>query len=170
MSKFSPSFAAQLIEQHRIELSGYLIKNNHAPDVVADILQDAYIRLVNIKSDTDIKNPRAFLYKIVSNLAIDYYRRNIRTEARKEDSDALNNVPDATPSLERQLYSQEKLIFLQQVINELPPKCQQVFIMHKFKHYPYSKIKQELGISESTIVKHMVKAMRHCRERMQTFN
>ncbi len=39
--------------------------------------------------------------------------------------------------------------------------------MHKFKHYPYSVIMKELGITESTVLKHIVKAMEHCRRRMQ---
>jgi len=39
--------------------------------------------------------------------------------------------------------------------------------MHKFKHQPYSVIMDELGISESTVLKHIVKAMEHCRRRMR---
>jgi hypothetical protein len=38
---------------------------------------------------------------------------------------------------------------------------------HKFKHYPYSVIMKELGIAKSTVLNHIVKAMEHCRRRMQ---
>lgn len=167
MSKFSTISASKLIQQHHDELTGYLIQHNHCPDIAADILQDAYLRLVNVKSDKKINNPRAFLYKIVSNLAIDYHRKHNRQQQRHADEAELDPLPDPTPSLEQQVYSQEQIGFLKQAVAELPPKCRQVFIMHKFRHYPYSKIMQELNISESTVLKHMVKAMQHCRKRMQ---
>ena len=168
--KISATTAANLIQQHRDELISYLIQRNHSPELAADILQDAYIRLVNANPSSEIKNPRAFLYKIVSHLAIDYHRSLNRQQARQADESELNNVSDSSPTLEHQLYTQEQLACLKQAVSELPPKCRQVFIMHKFRHYPYSKISQELNISESTILKHMVKAMKHCRQRMTEFN
>ena len=166
MYKISAITASKLIQQHHDELTSYLVQRNHCPDVAADILQDAYIRLVSAKPGSEIKNPRAFLYKIVSNLAIDYHRSNNRRQIRHADESELVDLADQSPALEHQVYTQEQLVFLKQAISELPPKCRQVFIMHKFRYYSYSKIMQELNISESTVLKHMVKAMKHCRRRM----
>jgi len=170
MDELSTIAASKLIQQYHNELKIYLIQHNHSPDIAEDILQDAFIRLVKAKPDSEIKNPRAFLYKIVSNLAIDYHRSHKRRQNRHADESELVELTDQSPSLEHQLYTQEQLAFLKQAISELPPKCRQVFIMHKFRFYPYSKIMQELNISESTVLKHMVKAMQHCRKRMSELN
>lgn len=167
MYKFSQDFATDLIQQHREELLGFLLPRVNCPEIAADILQDAFFRLTQFESDSQISNPRAFLYKVVGNLAIDHLRKVSREQSRHADEEELHNHADTVPSLERQLYSQQQLAYLKQAIAELPPRCQQVFILHKFKHYPYSQIMTELGIAESTVLKHIVKALEHCRRRMQ---
>lgn len=167
MFKFSPHSAAQLIQNYRDELMSYLLQRNHCPDTAADILQDVYVRLYGTQSSQPIHNPRAFLYRVVSNLSVDYHRSSQRQQIRHADESELSAVPDRSPSLEHQLYTQEQITLLQQAVAELPPRCRQVFILHKFRHYPYSRIIEELGISESTVEKHIVKAMLYCRKRMR---
>lgn len=167
MFKFSPDFATDLIQQHRDELLGFLLHRVSCPDTAADILQDAFFRLTQFESDSHIHNPRAFLYKVVGNLAIDHLRKNQREQARHADEDELLDHADAAPGVERQLYSQQQLEHLKQAIGELPPRCREVFVLHKFKHYSYSQIMQELGIAENTVLKHIVKALEHCRRRMR---
>lgn len=167
MFKFSQDVATDLIQQHRDELLGFLLHRVSCPDTAADILQDAFFRLTQFESDSHIHNPRAFLYKVVSNLAIDHLRKHQREQARHSDEAELLDQADAAPSLERQLYSQQQLDHLKRAISELPPRCQEVFILHKFKHYTYSEIMRELGIAENTVLKHIVKALEHCRRRMR---
>ena len=173
MLRFSPDDATTLIESHRDELLGFLLNRVNCPDIVADILQDAFFRLTQFESETKIHNPRAFLYKVAGNLAIDHLRKTHREQTRhadeadEADEAELADHADTSPSLERQLYSQQQLAQLKLAVSELPPRCREVFILHKFKQYPYSQIMRELGISENTVLKHIVKAMEHCRRRMQ---
>ena len=167
MYKFSPDFTTDLIQRHRDELLGFLMHRVNCPDTAADILQDAFFRLIQFESGSPIHNPRAFLYKVVGNLAIDHLRKHKREQERYADEDELADHADASPGMERQLYSEQRLAHLKQAISELPPRCREVFILHKFKHYTYSQIMRELGIAENTVLKHIVKAMEHCRRRMR---
>lgn len=167
MYKLTHYSAAELIQEHREELHGYLVRQTRCPETASDILQDAFLRLIHADTKSGIQNPRAFLYKIVSNLAIDHLRSSNRRLARHADESELVDQPDPTPSIEHQLYTQEQIAHLRLAVSELPPRCREVFIMHKFKHHPYSVIMSELGISESTVLKHIVKAMEHCRRRMR---
>lgn len=167
MHKLTHYAAAELIQAHREELHGYLLRQTRCPETASDILQDAFLRLIHAVPKNDIKNPRAFLYKIVGNLAIDHLRSSNRRLARHTDESDLADQEDPAPSIEHQLYTQEQIAHLRQALSELPPRCREVFIMHKFKHNPYSVIMDELGISESTVLKHIVKATEHCRNRMR---
>ncbi|MEE7625600.1 RNA polymerase sigma factor [Methylobacter sp. Wu8] len=167
MHKLTHYAVAELIQEHREELHGYLVRQTRCSEAASDILQDAFLRLIHSDIKNDLKNPRAFLYKIVSNLAIDHLRSSNRRVARHADESELAYQADPTPSIEHQLYTQEQIAHLRQAVSELPPRCREVFIMHKFKHQPYSVIMDELGISESTVLKHIVKAMEHCRRRMR---
>jgi len=167
MFKFTPDFTTLLLERHRDELTGFLVNRVNCPEVAADILQDAFFRLTQFEPTQRIDNPKAFMYKVVGNLAIDHQRKVQREQARHVDEEALQDHADASPGLERQLYSKQQLAHLRLAISELPPRCREVFILHKFKHYPYSQIMRELGIAENTVLKHIVKAMEHCRRRMR---
>lgn len=167
MFKLSVLSASELVQQYRDELVSYLIQRNHCPETAADIIQDAFVKLASHQSDAEINNPRAFLYRVVSNLSIDYHRSNNRQRMRQADESEAVMLPDQAPGPEQQIYSQEQIELLKRAVAELPPRCRQVFVMHKFRNYPYSKIMAELGISESTVVKHIVKAMEHCRKRMR---
>ncbi|TPQ24292.1 RNA polymerase sigma factor [Methylomonas koyamae] len=167
MLKLDQAFASTLLELHREELFGFVLNRVRCPDAAADILQDAFFRLRQVEADAPIRNPRAFLYKVVGNLAIDHIRKIQREQARYADAEELAEHADAQPGLERQLYSQQQLAHLRIAIAELPPRCREVFVLHKFKHYPYSQIMRELDISENTVLKHIVKALEHCRRRMQ---
>ncbi len=164
MFKFSQDSASVLLEQNRDELMCFILKRVDCPDTAEDILQDAYFRLMQVESETEIENARAYLYKIVGNLAIDNLRKNSRNQALEVD--VLFDMADGSPDFERQIYSQQQIAHLKLAIAELPPRSRDVFVMHKFKHYPYSKIMSELGIAESTVLQHIVKAMAHCRKRM----
>ncbi|TAK62891.1 sigma factor [Methylobacter sp.] len=62
MHKLTHYFAAELIQEHREELHGYLVRQTHCPETAADILQDAFLRLIHTDTKNDLKNPRAFLY------------------------------------------------------------------------------------------------------------
>ena len=167
MYKLTHHAAAELLQEHREELHGFLIRQLRCPETASDILQDTFLRLIHSETPSGIKNPRAFLYRVVSNLAIDHLRSSNRRLARHVDESELVDQPDPAPSVEHLLYTQERIAHLRLAVSELSPRCREVFIMHKFKHYPYSVIMKELGITESTVLKHIVKAMEHCRRRMQ---
>ena len=75
MLTFSPFDAESLIEQHRKELASFLFSRVSCQEAANDLLQDMFLRLLNVKSTEPIQNPRAFLYRIAANLATDYLRR-----------------------------------------------------------------------------------------------
>ncbi|MGZ4979749.1 MAG: RNA polymerase sigma factor [Methylobacter sp.] len=130
MYKLTHYSAAELIQEHREELQGYLIRQTRCPETASDILQDAFLRLIHAAPKSNLKNPRAFLYKIVGNLAIDHLRSSNRRLARHADESELVNQADRAPSIEHQLYTQEQIAHLRQAVSELPPRCREVFIMH----------------------------------------
>jgi len=167
MYKLSSDNAISLLEQHREDLRGFLLYRVKCPDTAEDILQDTYLKLSQAQTESPILNTKAFLYRVVNNLAIDYLRKKQR---EAEHFDREGDIPDAVdhaPSQERQVFSQQQIACLKQAISELPPRCRQVFILHKFRYYTYSQIMAELDIAESTVLKHIVKAMEHCRKRLE---
>lgn len=62
----------------------------------------------------------------------------------------------------------EKFDRVKVAIAEMPPQCQRVFIMHKVYGFKYKEISQQLGISVSTVEKHMMTGLKKCRQSMKS--
>ncbi len=51
-------------------------------------------------------------------------------------------------------------------IASLPNQCRHVFLLRKIDELSYAEISKQLGISEKTVQRHLVKAMLHCHRRL----
>ena len=106
MLEFSPAEAESLIEQHRHELYSFLVRRVNCNETANDLLQDTFFRLINVKTAQPIQNPRAFIYRIASNLATDYLRRQKIDTAELSDIE-VTNLTDETATPEQSLMSTE---------------------------------------------------------------
>ena len=166
MLEFTLNDIADLLHKHRGELQRFLAGRVNSPETVEDIIQMLFLRLSNYQSDTRVDNPRAFLFKVAGNLATDHLRSQQRRNESPITDEQIGEFLDYTPSPETALISQQQLAVLKQAIQELPPKCRDVFILCKFHHYTYLQAAQHLGIAESTATKHMIKALEYCKRRV----
>jgi RNA polymerase sigma-70 factor (ECF subfamily) len=48
-------------------------------------------------------------------------------------------------------------------LTALPVRCREVFILCKLEGYKHTEVAEQMGISVSTVEKHMVKALKLCR-------
>jgi RNA polymerase sigma factor (sigma-70 family) len=153
-----------LILLHQTELMSFLAQRVKCSE---DILQETFIRYAEYSGKTQVDNARAFIYRIASNLATDYLRSHAsRARLYAEPEEFADTYADSAPSLEQCVLSQQQLERLIQALSELPPKCRDVFIMLKLKNQSYDEVKQQLGISETMVVKYMNRALTHCRQKL----
>jgi RNA polymerase sigma factor (sigma-70 family) len=135
------------------------------PDTVEDIVQEAYVRLCQVGDQNSIRHPRAFLFKLVKNLALDHiksasHRLNIGIEA-----DDLNHpLEDSTY---REVVSHEEFGQFCDAVRQLPLQCRRVFVLKKVYNYSQKEISEELSISASTVEKHIALGIRRCRTYLQ---
>ncbi len=110
--------------------------------------------------------PRAFVYRVASNLAVDYLRRR---QSRRHDVAPERVAEDehpTTPSPEAHWQERERLALLMQAIDELPARCREVFILRRFENLHQAEIAERLGISRNMVEKHMRRALLHCLQRL----
>jgi RNA polymerase sigma-70 factor (ECF subfamily) len=89
--------------------------------------------------------------------------RAARIRPDHEPLDAALEVPASDPTPERQLLTEQQLARLTEVMQRLPPKCQQVFVLSRFHHMEYQEIADRLGISVKMVEKHIAHALSICR-------
>jgi RNA polymerase sigma factor (sigma-70 family) len=104
------------------------------------------------------------MYRIALNLATDHERRS-KTRSRNLTDDAqLEEVPSPATDPERVIEAQERLELLYRAIRNLPPRCRQVFVLRKFEELTQGEIADRLGISRSSVEKHLRNALNILRD------
>ncbi|CAN5351960.1 N/A [soil metagenome] len=142
-----------------------------SPSDVEDLMQDLYLKVVALPPQTDIREARAFLYRLASNLMLDRWRSAQRSAVRDTAWRSLTHVtgPHATgtgediadePSAEDVVAGRQRLAGLVATLDRLPDKTRAIFRLHKFDDLSYAEVAAHLGISRSSVEKHMMDALR----------
>lgn len=147
---------AYLIDTYHHKLCVYansLVKNIYsAEDIVQNVFIKVWEQRTRLKSDYALKS---FLYKLVYNEFIDLYRKNQSLfSLEKSYYDALNSIvfEDDSESFQRVLNVVNK------EIQNLPPKCKEVFILSKKEGLTNIEIAEHLEVSVKTVEAQITKA------------
>lgn len=156
-----------LFHQYRDELIRRLTRLVRCEETAADLVQETYLRLIRLIDSQRVLYPRALLFRTATNLAIDYLRRGKFERHVCDSLDAAMEVASADPSVEQALFSKQRLQILLRVIDALPPRTREAFLLHRVHDYSYPEIAIRLGISESAVEKLMMRALSHCSSALQ---
>ena len=148
----------------RNELSRAIVKIA-PPHTVEDIVQETYVRLCHVDDQGKIRHPRAFLHQTVKNLALDYVKRaDVRLNTSMETDELFHPLEDSTF---REASSQQEFGLFCDAVRHLPVQCRKVFVLKKVYNYSQQEIANELGISQSTVEKHIALGIRRCRNYLE---
>ncbi|PIF29689.1 RNA polymerase sigma-70 factor (ECF subfamily) [Flavobacterium sp. 9] len=145
-----------LIDTYHHKLCVYansLVKNVYsAEDIVQNVFIKVWEQRTRLKTNHAIKS---FLYKLVYNEFIDLYRKNQSLfSLEKSYYDALNSIvlEDDSESL------QHVINVVNKEIQNLPPKCKEVFILSKKEGLTNIEIAEHLDVSIKTVEAQITKA------------
>lgn len=160
MNGFSADDAAMLIETHRQELFGLLMRRVACPDTANDLLQDVFIRLVNCQPSEPVSNVRAFLYRMTDNIATDHLRKQRHSLEPLPDHDAEQALVDPTPLPDRILIGKQQLAACEQALYRISPVARRIFVMSRYQGYSHPRIAEELNVSVSWVEKNIMVALK----------
>lgn len=153
-----------LYSDHHGWLKAWLRKKMSCQHTAADLAQDTFVRLIVSDKRPLPEQSRAYLTQIAKGLMVDLYRRQRLELAYQE---WLLQLPIAeTPSPEQQAIVLQTLIQFDKVLDQLPVKVRETFILSRFEHLTYSEIADRLGISVAAVRKYMLKATQACMEQL----
>ena len=96
------------------------------------------------------------------------FSKQVSNDSESGKDVAEQTLQDRRSPLEETL-GVEKQRIIQEQISSLPEKCQEVFILHKFSGLKHAEIAAKLNISQSTVEKHIIKALRECRTAIKNY-
>ena len=152
----------KVVREHHGSLLVWLRRRLAVPEDANDIAQEAYIRLMKYEGSTEIRSPLSMLYRIALNVAHDLGRAG---HARRND-EHLNvddmELPSEQPEVERVLDAKASYRRACDAIEQLPPKCRQVFLLSRVRGMTYPEIARHCGISVKMVEKHISHALLVC--------
>ena len=158
------SVVERLFREHNEALIRFLRGSVGSHNEALEVAQEAYVRLLSLDQPGAVSYLRAFLFKTAANIAIDRRRRNQsfdKAAGRQLFSELTEN---RTP--ERQLSGEQTLRHLGALIESMPPKCRESFVMNQIHGLDAATIAHRLGITDSMVRKYVVRALLHCRAHM----
>ncbi|WP_304057141.1 RNA polymerase factor sigma-70 [Nitrosomonas communis] len=128
-----------------------------------DVVQDAYIKISEMPATQKVRQPLAYLFRIVRNLAIDHYRRDaFESELFGTDEEGLH-IPALTGTPETTAINRQHLDLVVEALAKLPERTKRVFELYRVEGYTHRMIADELNISTSLANILIREATSHCR-------
>lgn len=129
------------------------------PDEIEDIVQETFVQSYAAARSQQIHNPRAFMFRTARNLALNSVNRSERKLNSSIEDIADFDVSSEIDLVESQCQSDEQFLSFCRAVSELPVNCRKVFILKKVYGLSQKEIAAMLGISPSTIEKHIARGM-----------
>ena len=157
----------RLYATHRRGIRAYLNSRLGNTAVADELTQETFLRMVEGGGANVVTNGRAWLYRTAHNLAVDHRRQEARRRTEAVDADRLAAFADDTPTQDEAVAARDALDQLRIVLEELPERTQQVFVATRIDGLTYSEAAERLGISDSSVQKHLARAVHHVAQRMK---
>ncbi|MFA6275784.1 MAG: RNA polymerase sigma-70 factor [Pedobacter sp.] len=154
---------------HVKKLKYFIQRTAQSPFLAEDIVHDTFIKIWENRLEIDSTKPfKPYLFTIAKRNLLNMLKRaqhetSIMSEIRKYSKDEENTT-------ELQLDYNESNSLISEAINSLSGQCKEVFVRCKIQGLTYKQAAEELGITESTVNKHMNRALTLMREYIKVKN
>jgi len=159
-----------VFDRQRADLLAFLRARCGSPEVATDLLHDLWLKLSAL-SPGPIANPRAYLFRMANNLALDQVRarhRAMRREGAWLTQEHAGAVPpeeraDTAEPVDEAIARRQEARILHEAIASLPEGAARALRLYRFEGLGQQQIADIMGISRSGVEKHLSLAMKKLR-------
>lgn len=172
MSTGEPAFQSAITElysQHHGWLHGWLRRKLGCTQNAADLTQDTFARILNAReSVATLREPRAFLSTTARRLLIDQVRRKHIENAYLQELALTAEALEGFQSPEQILVTLEALEQIAFILEGMPEKVRQSFVLYYLDGLTQNEIAGQLGLCDRTVRKYLIQALMHCSHSLDT--
>ena len=139
-------------------LCTHAVRYVYSREIAEDLVADVFYTFWNTKAYLSVNHSfRAFLFRSVRNRSYNYLMNEMKKtdpiESANEHEIAFADRPETIMQFEELSKKVDNLV------SNLPPQCQKVFIMNRFEGKKCREIAEELHLSLRTVEVHVAKAL-----------
>lgn len=156
----------RLYAENRSRLHRFLLRRVGDAGEAEDVTHEAFLRLLGAYGGRPPESPMAMLYRIAVNIVRDGIRRDRFRHAQVAGlTEPVCAVPPESDP-ETHAAARQRLERLRRAIDRLPPRCREVFLLHKIGGRSHSEVAEMLGISRNMVEKHVIRAFSRLRDEL----
>ena len=160
----SEKYVAGLYSDYSSYVKDYIRRKVGSVETAEDLTQETFIRVLRVKSRDDIGNMQSYLFKIASNITVDYFRANSRNvlSSVKAAVGEIEETADDSIMIEDRAIMKDQLRKIEKSLEDMTDLCQKIFRLSRFSGFKNAEIADRLGVCLSTVEKNITKATKHC--------
>jgi len=130
---------------------------------IDDVVQETYLRAYSAVANKELEQPKAFLFRIARNIAL-----NELTRKSRQITDYIEDCHPSfdggeQPSAEMEVEAQQALGVYCEAVATLPEKCRRVYLLRKIHGLSHQEIATRMGLSLSSVEKYLRQGLLECR-------
>lgn len=129
-----------------------------------DIVQNVFVSLWENRKSNKITYLKPYLYQATKFQIVKY----LRNKKFSQEELTRFNLIDAALNASRKMEIEELLSYTQGLVDNLTPRCRQIFIMSRFEDKSNLEISQELGLSIQSVKNQISKATKIIKEQVSS--
>ncbi|MEO6919221.1 MAG: RNA polymerase factor sigma-70 [Collimonas sp.] len=135
-----------------------------------DVVHDVFLKLVDLPGQDVVRQPIAYVMRMVRNAAIDACRRQNLENIYHADEDSGLDMPSQEPSPEAALVVRDTLRHVYDALAQLPARSRAAFEMVRMREETLQSTARALNVSQ-TLVHFMVRDVeKHCSDCLEACN
>ena len=132
-----------------------------------DLASEAFFKAFRALATFDPAKPfSSWIFKIASNLSIDWLRRRKMETASLDDADAVWELPDGRPTAEEALERAQTMQVVEEAIGKLAPDYRVVVLLRHQEERSYEEIADILGLPLGTVKIRLFRAREELKKRL----
>ena len=157
----------QLYSRFKTRVYAFIYQMVSSQDVAQEIFQDVFVKLWENRAHIDPEQSfNAYLYTIARNSVYSFWRKCLN---RRKLEQYLNTGGEVVSlQSENSVADRDYWVYIRSIIDHLPQRCKEVFILKHFHNKSYKEISRRFGISEKTVDNQIQKAKGLIRKQIQS--
>lgn len=148
-----------VIEKYYSRVYAFALVHVISEDIAKDLTQDVFLQLVKKEKDLHyVGDIEAYIFTIARNRAYKYFKKINNSNLLK--TKIMNSYNNKYVDVEENIIAGDLEEKLKELINQLPDRQREIYLMSREEGLSYKEIAEELKISPHTVRNHLAQALK----------